>query len=207
MLLIWAFTSPERSLETLRYSRTLDTDIHPSLGNCIGANCTVIVGLVVLLVGHSGYASRSRGRSRGFPTRLRRACTARSLDRPRHREGGRGARGAPVGASGPWRSAHPPLAVVGMLAVGPCCSRSFAFALSVLGFVACLVAPVWPGGAAVVAGLAWVPATLVGHVARTSSTCFGALAPRPAGPTGVLLVVAVCAGIAVAVFVRGSPPV
>ncbi|WP_083513585.1 ComEC/Rec2 family competence protein [Curtobacterium luteum] len=76
--------------------------------------------------------------------------------------------------------------------------------VTVLGLASCLVAPVWPGGAAVVAGVAWVPASVVGHVARTASTFPGASAPWPSGPSGVLLAVVVCGGVAVAVFVGTS---
>ncbi len=76
--------------------------------------------------------------------------------------------------------------------------------VTVVGLGACVVAPVWPGGAAVLAAVAWVPASIVGQIARTASAFPGASAPWPVGPVGVVLAVLVCAGVAVAVFVGTS---
>ncbi|WJX99710.1 ComEC/Rec2 family competence protein [Curtobacterium sp. 458] len=73
--------------------------------------------------------------------------------------------------------------------------------VTVVGLGACLVAPMWPTGAAVLAAVAWLPASIVGWIARTASALPGASAPWPTGSTGVVLAVMVCAGIAVAVFV------
>ncbi|GAA4666482.1 ComEC/Rec2 family competence protein [Frondihabitans cladoniiphilus] len=58
---------------------------------------------------------------------------------------------------------------------------------TVLGLLACLVGPVWPGGAAVVAAAAWVPAAWIGAVARFCSSLPGRALPWPAEGWSVAL--------------------
>ncbi|PCN47225.1 hypothetical protein Csp2054_13160 [Curtobacterium sp. 'Ferrero'] len=75
--------------------------------------------------------------------------------------------------------------------------------VTVVGLGSCLLAPVWPDGASVLAAVAWVPATAIGGVAHGVDALPAASAPWPAGVVGVVLAATVCAGVVVAVFVRG----
>lgn len=56
--------------------------------------------------------------------------------------------------------------------------------VTVTGLAACLLAPVWPWGAAVVAHVAWAPAAVIGAVALGAAGLPAATLDWPAGPVG-----------------------
>ncbi|WP_082688489.1 ComEC/Rec2 family competence protein, partial [Curtobacterium oceanosedimentum] len=56
--------------------------------------------------------------------------------------------------------------------------------VTVTGLLACLLAPVWPWGAGVVAHVAWAPAAAIGAIARGAAALPAATLDWPAGPLG-----------------------
>jgi competence protein ComEC len=76
---------------------------------------------------------------------------------------------------------------------------------TVLGLLACLLAPVVPQLAAPVAWLAWIPATWIASVATFTAGLPGARSPWPTGPAGVVVLV-VLSIAAVVVLLRAGPP-
>ncbi|QKS16624.1 ComEC/Rec2 family competence protein [Curtobacterium sp. Csp2] len=74
--------------------------------------------------------------------------------------------------------------------------------VTVLGLVACTVAPVWPAAAEVLAGVAWAPAAAIGWVAHTAAALPAASIGWPAGGTGIVAAVVVSGAVAAAVLVR-----
>ncbi|WP_082687422.1 ComEC/Rec2 family competence protein, partial [Curtobacterium oceanosedimentum] len=56
--------------------------------------------------------------------------------------------------------------------------------VTVTGLLACLLAPVWPWGAGVVAHVAWAPAAAIGAIARGAAVLPAATLDWPAGPLG-----------------------
>jgi competence protein ComEC len=77
--------------------------------------------------------------------------------------------------------------------------------VTVLGLIACVVAPVFPPLATVVAALAWLPASWIAAVATFFAALPGARAPWPTGLAGILLLsVLTVAGLIAAL--GGVPP-
>ncbi|PZE92554.1 hypothetical protein DEI95_08560 [Curtobacterium sp. MCBD17_008] len=74
---------------------------------------------------------------------------------------------------------------------------------TVVGLVACLLAPVWPPGAQVLATVGWVPAAGIGGIAHRAAGLPAASMPWPAAPVGVVLAAAVCIALVVAVLRPG----
>ncbi|WIB34765.1 ComEC/Rec2 family competence protein [Curtobacterium sp. MCJR17_043] len=74
---------------------------------------------------------------------------------------------------------------------------------TVVGLVACLLAPLWPSGAQLLATVGWVPAAGIGEIADRAAALPAASAPWPAAPVGVLLATVVCAALVVAVLRPG----
>lgn len=72
--------------------------------------------------------------------------------------------------------------------------------VTVTGLAACLLAPVWPWGAGVVAHVAWVPAALIGAVARGAAALPAATLDWPAGPPGAATAAAASVATAGAVL-------
>ncbi|MCS6567575.1 ComEC/Rec2 family competence protein [Curtobacterium flaccumfaciens pv. flaccumfaciens] len=99
----------------------------------------------------------------------------------------------------PLSAALPTYAVPANLLAEP-----FAPVVTVVGLVACGLAPVWPVGAQGLAAVAWVPAAAIGGIAHGAAALPYASAPWPAGTLGVAAAVLVCGCIAVAVLVRGQ---
>ncbi|MBT2503950.1 ComEC/Rec2 family competence protein [Curtobacterium sp. ISL-83] len=75
--------------------------------------------------------------------------------------------------------------------------------VTVIGLGACLLAPVWPDGASVLAGVAWAPASAIGVVAHTAAKLPFASAPWPGDGIGVAAAAGVSVAVAVAVLVTG----
>jgi competence protein ComEC len=98
----------------------------------------------------------------------------------------------------PLSAALPTYAVPANLLAEP-----FAPVVTVVGLVACVLAPVWPAGASVVASVAWVPASAIGAIAHGAAGLPAASVPWPVGAVGIVAAVAVCSAVAVAVLVSG----
>ncbi|WP_181439651.1 ComEC/Rec2 family competence protein [Curtobacterium sp. MCBD17_032] len=71
------------------------------------------------------------------------------------------------------------------------------------GLVACLLAPVWPSGAHLLATVGWVPAAAIGGIADSAAALPAASVPWPAAPAGSILASLVCAALVVAVLRPG----
>ncbi|SBN63125.1 competence protein ComEC [Curtobacterium sp. 9128] len=80
----------------------------------------------------------------------------------------------------PLAAALPTYAVPANLLAEP-----FAPVVTVVGLLACLLAPVWPAGASVVAAVAWLPASVIGAIAHGAAALPAASVPWPAGLVGV----------------------
>ena len=80
----------------------------------------------------------------------------------------------------PLAAALPTYAVPANLLAEP-----FAPVVTVVGLLACLLAPVWPAGASVVAAVAWLPASAIGAIAHGAAALPAASVPWPAGLVGV----------------------
>ncbi len=76
--------------------------------------------------------------------------------------------------------------------------------VTVGGLAACVLAPVWPWGAAVVAHVAWAPAAVIGAVAHGAAALPAATLDWPAGPVGAATAGLVSLAVAGAVLV--DPP-
>ncbi|WIB12431.1 ComEC/Rec2 family competence protein [Curtobacterium sp. MCPF17_052] len=76
---------------------------------------------------------------------------------------------------------------------------------TVVGLAACLLAPVWPVGAGLLATVGWVPAAAIGLVAHGAAILPAASAPWPSGAGGVIAAGVVSAALAVGVLVRRRP--
>ncbi|UBQ03811.1 ComEC/Rec2 family competence protein [Curtobacterium sp. TXMA1] len=63
-------------------------------------------------------------------------------------------------------------------------TEPLASVVTVTGLLACLLAPVWPWGAGVVAHVAWAPAAAIGAIARGAAALPAATLDWPAGPLG-----------------------
>lgn len=74
---------------------------------------------------------------------------------------------------------------------------------TVVGLVACLIAPLSPALAQGFAAIAWFPASWVAAVARVASEAPGARMPWPGGAVGLLVLVALSAVVLIAVL--GAP--
>jgi len=74
---------------------------------------------------------------------------------------------------------------------------------TVLGLAGCVLAPLWPTGAAVLAAGAWAPATGIALLARMFAGLPFATVPWPAGGPGAVAVTTVAGGLVVAVFLGG----
>lgn len=74
---------------------------------------------------------------------------------------------------------------------------------TVVGLVACLVAPLFPPLAEGFAAIAWLPASWIAAVARLASEAPGARMPWPGGVVGVVALIALSAALLVAVL---GPP-
>lgn len=72
--------------------------------------------------------------------------------------------------------------------------------VTVVGLAACLTAPLWPWGGSVLAGIAWVPASVIGGIAHTAAGLPSASTPWPGGSVGVIGAAVVSAAVAVAVL-------
>ncbi|MET3636403.1 ComEC/Rec2 family competence protein [Curtobacterium oceanosedimentum] len=72
--------------------------------------------------------------------------------------------------------------------------------VTVTGLAACLLAPVWPWGAGVVAHVAWAPASLIGAVAHGAAALPAATLDWPAGPPGAVTAAVASAAVAGAVL-------
>ncbi|MFC5501882.1 ComEC/Rec2 family competence protein [Lysinimonas soli] len=77
--------------------------------------------------------------------------------------------------------------------------------VTVLGLAACVVAPVFPPLATVLAAIAWVPASWIAAVAAFFAGLPGARAAWPTGAVGVALVIALTMA-ALGAALRGVPP-
>lgn len=75
--------------------------------------------------------------------------------------------------------------------------------VTVTGLLTCLLAPVWPWGAAVTAHVAWVPAACIGVVATTTAGLPAAELDWPVGVTGTATAGLVSLAVAAAVLARG----
>ncbi len=73
---------------------------------------------------------------------------------------------------------------------------------TIVGLAACLLAPVWPVGAGLLATVGWVPAAGIGLIAHGAAGLPVASAPWPSGPGGVVAAGVVSAALAVGVLVR-----
>jgi competence protein ComEC len=78
---------------------------------------------------------------------------------------------------------------------------------TVLGLLACLLAPLAPGVALPVAWLAWIPATWIASVATFTSGLPGARSPWPTGAAGIALLIMLSGAVLVVVLGTGSPRV
>jgi competence protein ComEC len=78
--------------------------------------------------------------------------------------------------------------------------------VTVLGLIACVVAPVFPPLATVVSALAWLPASWIAAVATFFAGLPGARAPWPTGIVGILLLTALTVAGLVAALGGVSPP-
>jgi len=74
---------------------------------------------------------------------------------------------------------------------------------TMLGLIACLVAPVLPPVATALAWLGWVPSAWIASVARTTAELPAAALPLPEGGLGLALVIAVSAAVSTALLSRG----
>lgn len=74
---------------------------------------------------------------------------------------------------------------------------------TVLGLIACLVAPLSTGLAQLLVGVAWLPAAWISAVARAASSAPGAAQPWLAGPSGVVLLAAITVAALLAVLAHG----
>ncbi|WAB81047.1 ComEC/Rec2 family competence protein [Microcella daejeonensis] len=75
---------------------------------------------------------------------------------------------------------------------------------TIVGMLACLLAPVAPPFALGAAGIAWLPASWIGGIARVAAELPGAQLPWPEGGAGAVLLAVVIAGLLGA---AGVPPV
>jgi competence protein ComEC len=73
---------------------------------------------------------------------------------------------------------------------------------TVMGLLACITIPVWPGLGAVFTHIAWVPAAWIAAIARFFASLPGAAIPWPAGIVGVLLLTTITALLVLLVFWR-----
>lgn len=69
---------------------------------------------------------------------------------------------------------------------------------TIVGMIACLLAPVAPPVALGAAGIAWLPASWIGGIARVAAELPGAQLPWPEGGAGALLLAIVLAGLLLA---------
>ena len=76
-------------------------------------------------------------------------------------------------------------------------------AVTVVGLAACVLAPVWPWGAALVAHVAWAPAAVIGAVAHGAAALPAATLDWPAGGSGATAAAVVSAAVATAVLAPG----
>ncbi|MFZ7087796.1 ComEC/Rec2 family competence protein [Curtobacterium sp. RRHDQ10] len=76
---------------------------------------------------------------------------------------------------------------------------------TVIGLGACLLAPSWPGGASVLAAVAWVPATAIAGIAGWFASLPFANVPWPDGVAGAVDATLLCGGIVVAALLRRRP--
>ena len=76
---------------------------------------------------------------------------------------------------------------------------------TVLGLLACVLAPVVPGLAGPVAWLAWIPAIWIASVATFTSGLPGARSPWPTGPAGIALLIALSVAGIVVLLGTGPP--
>lgn len=74
---------------------------------------------------------------------------------------------------------------------------------TVVGLGACLLAPLWPTGAGVLAGVGWVPAAAIGAVAHGAAALPVASVPWPSGTGGIVGAAAVSVALAVGVLAPG----
>ncbi|MDM7888384.1 ComEC/Rec2 family competence protein [Curtobacterium sp. RHCJP20] len=72
--------------------------------------------------------------------------------------------------------------------------------VTVTGLLACLLAPVWPWGAGVVAHVAWAPAAAIGTIAHGAAALPAATLDWPAGPLGVATAGTASTAVAAAVL-------
>ena len=102
-------------------------------------------------------------------------------------------------ATVPLAAALPTYAVPANLLTEP-----LAPVVTVVGLASCLLAPLWPWGSAVLAAVAWAPASAIAAVAHGAAALPAASLPWPAGAAGVLAAVVVSGCVAAALLTSGA---